>query len=687
MAFTPPPQEGESMIISPQSDIHGIKSLPGTKAPARKLKRKIRSALTILAVVLISFVCAPARIQTLLPNDATISTTDTERARGARVAFDGNRFLTVWSQFTDRTSFFADIYGRFVERNGDFSGPPFLVAPHQNNQTHPVIAFNGAYYLVAWYDNRGTLGNADSYNARVVSPAGQLMGSEVVIASGSNDFIAVASDGCGFLVAFEDIRQFETNIWDVTGQMIDVDINGNASLSGGNFSIAQSPTSETDPRIAFGSDKYLVAWSDQVELNSPERDVRGTFVDSLGTVGTPFPISTAPAAQGCLDISYGAGMFLVAYSDNRPDRPAGTGGYASRVSDTGGLLDGPPETGGIPLASLYGNPGIVFTGGDWFIAMGIGIRVGLDGSILSTNGPTTANGAIQSDSHVAYDGTNFLITWNATTLDNNGEWHTYMQLVTDLERPPLAAVDSYETDEGVTLSVPTRGVLTNDSDPDGDSLTVGLLTGPAHGMLTLNSDGSFTYAPNVGFSGSDVFTYQANDGSVNSDPTTVTITVHSTTLIGPATVWIGLKNSDDVGIRFDLLAEAYKNGALVGSGQLNSVAGGSSGFNNAKLQTIPVNLSGPVHFSAGDTLAIRISVRNACSGSGKNSGTARLWYDDGNTANSQVAAFLGAQIGYYLRGGFAFSVDPGPGPKKTFDMAAGNKCSAFKPFGTWSVTQ
>ena len=46
---------------------------------------------------------------------------------------------------------------------------------------------------------------------------------------------------------------------------------------------------------------------------------------------------------------------------------------------------------------------------------------------------------------------------------------------------------------------------------------------------------------------------------------------------------MGLANSDDVGIRFDLQAIVSVNGSPVGSGYLDSVAGGSSGFNNAKL--------------------------------------------------------------------------------------------------------
>jgi VCBS repeat-containing protein len=67
--------------------------------------------------------------------------------------------------------------------------------------------------------------------------------------------------------------------------------------------------------------------------------------------------------------------------------------------------------------------------------------------------------------------------------------------------------------------------LGNDADPDGDPLTAVLVTGPSHGSLTLNANGSFSYTPAANFADSDSFTYRASDGSLNSNPVTVTITV------------------------------------------------------------------------------------------------------------------------------------------------------------------
>ena len=53
-------------------------------------------------------------------------------------------------------------------------------------------------------------------------------------------------------------------------------------------------------------------------------------------------------------------------------------------------------------------------------------------------------------------------------------------------------------------------------------LTAVLVSGPAHGTLTLNADGSFTYTPAANFNGTDSFTYKANDGAADSNVATVT---------------------------------------------------------------------------------------------------------------------------------------------------------------------
>lgn len=92
---------------------------------------------------------------------------------------------------------------------------------------------------------------------------------------------------------------------------------------------------------------------------------------------------------------------------------------------------------------------------------------------------------------------------------------------------PTGIDDSYSVDEDSILTVPARGVLGNDSDIDGDALTAQLLSGTLFGTVTLNPDGSFTYATSPNFNGADSFTYRASDGTDTSNTATVSINVIS----------------------------------------------------------------------------------------------------------------------------------------------------------------
>jgi len=95
-----------------------------------------------------------------------------------------------------------------------------------------------------------------------------------------------------------------------------------------------------------------------------------------------------------------------------------------------------------------------------------------------------------------------------------------------LNDPPVAADDSYSTDEDIPIIEGAPGVLGNDSDPEDDGLTAVLVDDVSNGTLTLNADGSFMYVPNGNFNGTDSFTYKANDDKDDSNVATVTITVN-----------------------------------------------------------------------------------------------------------------------------------------------------------------
>ncbi len=87
---------------------------------------------------------------------------------------------------------------------------------------------------------------------------------------------------------------------------------------------------------------------------------------------------------------------------------------------------------------------------------------------------------------------------------------------------PVAQDDTAASsiDKAVTLDV-----LANDSDPDGDPLTVAAVTQGANGSVAVNPDGTVTYTPNSGYSGTDSFSYTVSDGQGGTATATVTVNV------------------------------------------------------------------------------------------------------------------------------------------------------------------
>jgi hypothetical protein len=150
-------------------------------------------------------------------------------------------------------------------------------------------------------------------------------------------------------------------------------------------------------------------------------------------------------------------------------------------------------------------------------------------AVLDT-GPNHGALALQSDGAFVY----------TPTQDFNGQdsfhYHVYdgqdnsQTVVTTLNVTaendlPVAADDGYTTSRNATLTVAAPGVLSNDEDPDGDTLSAILVDPPTSGALLLGSNGSLIYTPTTDFAGADLFTYYADDGAAASNTATVFLTV------------------------------------------------------------------------------------------------------------------------------------------------------------------
>ncbi len=137
-----------------------------------------------------------------------------------------------------------------------------------------------------------------------------------------------------------------------------------------------------------------------------------------------------------------------------------------------------------------------------------------------------ADGSFSYDPDLNFNGVDSF-TYHASDGTNYSNTVTVTITVNPEADPPTATADSYNTPEETLLTVVLPGILSNDTDPDGDSLTAELvLDSTAGGNLVLSADGSFTYDPDPGFVGTDSFTYRASDGTNYSNTVTVTINVN-----------------------------------------------------------------------------------------------------------------------------------------------------------------
>ncbi|MCB1382271.1 MAG: tandem-95 repeat protein [Notoacmeibacter sp.] len=215
-----------------------------------------------------------------------------------------------------------------------------------------------------------------------------------------------------------------------------------------------------------------------------------------------------------------------------PLDPAGPADPANYVPDQSGT-DGAPLTP-FDTSPYFGDPDtsdtLTYSSPDLPVWMSIdpvtGIITGTPPLDASQGGP--ASDGVYPITITVTDGD---LTFS-TTLD-----YTIANL------PPDAVDDAYTLTEDQVLSVPAAGILVNDTDGDGDPITVTQINGdplavgvatvlPSGATVTLNADGSFDYDPTTAFNdlaagetGTDSFTYQIGDGDGLFDTATVTFTI------------------------------------------------------------------------------------------------------------------------------------------------------------------
>jgi len=192
-----------------------------------------------------------------------------------------------------------------------------------------------------------------------------------------------------------------------------------------------------------------------------------------------------------------------------------------------------------------------------------------------------------------------------------------------------------------------------------------------------------TLVTNLGY-GANVFKWKIDNGScaASTDKVTVTRTSCMTKL------WAGFSESGfgPGGRNVDLRAEVYKNGVLVGTGQLDNIQL-SLNFSAAVATLMSISLPAPLTSVSGDTLSFKLLTRLHPAGIFKSDLSVFLWFNSGSADTQFTVVANGQNRTFYLLDQFVLGTSHGPGPRQTITTVIqdGNN-QVFVPIGTWSYT-
>ena len=145
------------------------------------------------------------------------------------------------------------------------------------------------------------------------------------------------------------------------------------------------------------------------------------------------------------------------------------------------------------------------------------------------------------------------VTVTATDKYSNTDTETFILRVYAQNDPPVAVNDSVTTNEDTNVVL---DMLSNDSDPEGDTIWVNSIEWPAHGTLS-RIGSTYTYIPHSNYNGTEVLTYHISDGRSTD---TATITVNVTSVNDAPTArdnWAELPNSAGQSTTINVLSNDY----------------------------------------------------------------------------------------------------------------------------------
>lgn len=217
------------------------------------------------------------------------------------------------------------------------------------------------------------------------------------------------------------------------------------------------------------------------------------------------------------------------------------------------------------------------------------------------------NGALTAPSSASSGGNGVYIYSASTTFPTNSfnasnYWVDvyYAQTTPPANQAPVANNDSgFTTMQNVALQIAASALLANDTDADGDTLTITGVSAPSNGTVSFNGTTNIiTFTPTSGYVGSAGFTYAISDGRGGTASANAALTVTGASLFAPsatpATIWVNDTSAVELGMKFSASSNGTITGVRFYKGALNT------GTHVGNLWSSSGTLLGTVTFS-GET--------------------------------------------------------------------------------------
>ncbi|WP_131819302.1 Ig-like domain-containing protein [Sphingomonas jatrophae] len=527
----------------------------------------------------------------------------------------GGGFVVTWTDNYDNVR--AQL---FDNAGGKVGGELSVNTQTANTQDGAAVAaLAGGGFVVSWQDGSGTLGDNDgtSIKAQRFDATGAKVGGEFLVnsltAGGQSDVAIAGLAGGGFVVTWYDWTQPHEPA-DGSGEGVHAQIfDAGGNRVGGEFNVnTYSLNSQFDAKVTGLADGgFVVTWTDgSMTLgDTAGYSVKGQRYDAAGApVGSEFLVNTTTrSVQAEADVTaLPGGGFVVVWRDTSYTLgdADGTSIKAQLFGASGEKLGGEflvnattAHDQTAPSVAVLSDGGFVVTWDNRGSDNGFNSNASeVRGQAFTATGNkvggeflvNTQSAGDQSTSDVVAlaDG-RFVVVWQDDGQTGGDDSYLAIKaqiLAVAAPTPPVASADAYVVDEDGSLVVPAAsGVLANDGGGDGP-LTAVLVSGPAHGVLSLAPSGGFTYAPVSNYAGNDSFTYRPFDGALYGAPVAVMISVAAVddpAVAGNDVATVAENRSATIAVLANdadpdsELAVAAVNGTAIARGQTVTLASGA----------------------------------------------------------------------------------------------------------------